>query len=77
MNRNIFTKIDDLNNTCRRYQAAGLYFHTKSDFNRRGTFAGNKETGEIRQIIWSGYIHNDLTVRKALASAFNLSTFRK
>jgi hypothetical protein len=55
----------------------GQTFETYSDFSKRGTFARNTETGEVRQISWSGYIRNDLTVRKAIARAFNLSTFRK
>jgi hypothetical protein len=65
-----------MGNTTNR-KVAGQTFETYSDFSRRGTFARNTETGETRQISWSGYVHNDLTVRKAIASAFNLSTFRK
>lgn len=48
-----------------------------SDFIKRGTFARNTETGETKQISFSGYISKDLTVRKAIASAFGLSAFRK
>lgn len=42
----------------------------------RGTFAQN-EAGEVRQIKSNGYISNDLNVRKAIASSFNLKSFRK
>ncbi|WP_298031753.1 hypothetical protein [uncultured Desulfovibrio sp.] len=59
------------------HTVAGQNFETYSDFARRCTFARNAETGEVRQISWSGYVRKDLTVRKAIASAFNLSTFRK
>ena len=48
-----------------------------SDFGYRGTFAINEVTGEIRQISFSGYIHKDLTVRKAIAASFGLTSFRK
>lgn len=51
-----------------------IYF---SDFGYRGTFATNVATGETKQISFNGYIHNDLTVRKAIAQAFNLKSFKK
>lgn len=41
-----------------------------------GTFAQN-ETGEVKQIKSSGYLSNDLSVRKAIAASFNLKSFRK
>ena len=43
----------------------------------RGTFAMNTETGEIKRIKGSGYIHKDLTARKAIALVFGHDTFRK
>lgn len=43
----------------------------------RGTFATNEVTGETKQISFSGYIHKDLTVRKAIAAVFGLPSFRK
>lgn len=48
-----------------------------SDFIARGTFAKNSKTGEVKQISSSGYIHNDLTVRKNIAWSFGEPTFRK
>lgn len=48
-----------------------------SDFGYRGTFATNELTGETKQISFSSYIHKDLTVRKAIAAAFGLTSFRK
>lgn len=46
------------------------------NYMKRGTFAQN-EAGEVKQIKHSGYITNDLTVRKAIAASFNLKSFRK
>lgn len=54
----------------------GKTFKVWSDFIMRGTFAED-ENGTVKQISYSGYIRNDLTVRKAIATAFNLPTFRK
>lgn len=48
-----------------------------SDFGYRGTFATNELAGETKQISFSNYITKDLTVRKAIAVAFGLPTFRK
>lgn len=42
----------------------------------RGTFAQN-EAGEVKRIKSNGYLSNDLTVRKAIATSFNLKSFRK
>lgn len=55
----------------------GTTYEHYADFIKRGTFARNNETGEVKQISYHGYISNDLTVRKAIASAFNLDSFRK
>lgn len=48
-----------------------------ADFIARGTFAKNTKTGETKQISSSGYIRNDLTVRKNIAWSFDEPTFRK
>ena len=42
----------------------------------RGTFAED-ENGTVKQIKGSGYISNDLAVRKAIAAVFHLGSFRK
>ncbi len=55
---------------------AGRTYEVWGDFIKRGTMA-KSEDGEIKQISWSGYVSNDLTVRKAIASAFQTGTFRK
>ena len=47
-----------------------------ADFIKRGMYAQN-EAGEIRKIKGSGYLNNDLTIRKAIATAFGLTSFRK
>lgn len=54
----------------------GKSYKVWSDFIARGTFAEN-EAGEVKQLSYSGYIHSDLTVRKAIARCFNLPSFRK
>lgn len=54
----------------------GKTFIYWADFIMRCTYAKNS-SGEIKAISSSGYINNDLTVRKAIACAFNLPTFRK
>lgn len=58
------------------HTVAGQQFKVWSDFNKRGTFA-EAEDGTVKQISSSGYIHNDLTVRKEIALRFNLPTFRR
>ena len=58
-------------------QVSGIQFEVYSDFIARGTFATNLQTGETKMIQCSGYIHRDLTVRKAIALVFGLPTFRK
>lgn len=55
----------------------GNEFTTYSDFIARGTFATCTATGETKKIQGSGYLKNDLSIRKAIALAFNLPTFRK
>ena len=63
--------------TVRETTVSGIAFDVWSDFIKRATFAMNKETGEIKMIRESGYITNDLTVRKAIAIFFKLPTFKK
>lgn len=58
------------------HQVAGKQYKVWSDFMVRGTFAED-ENGTVKKLCGSGYIHNDLTVRKAIACAFRLPTFRK
>jgi hypothetical protein len=47
-----------------------------SDFCARCTYAENSD-GVKKIIKSSGYIHNDLSVRKAIACAFGHKSFRK
>lgn len=55
----------------------GKAYRFASDCMARGTFAKCEETGEVRQISFSGYVSKDLSVRKAIAISFDLPTFRK
>lgn len=63
--------------TIRTTTVKGITYRVWSDFNLRGTLAENAETGEVKQISDGGYITKDLTVRKAIAAAFGLDSFRK
>lgn len=63
--------------TIRTTSVNGTAYEVWSDFIARATFAKNIETGEVKTISSSGYIHKDLTVRKAIACVFHLPTFRK
>lgn len=58
------------------HQVAGKQYKVWSDFMARATFAED-ENGTVKKLCGSGYIHNDLTVRKAIACVFHLPTFRK
>lgn len=58
------------------HEVAGMPFKVWSDFIKRGTFA-EAEDGTVKQISGSGYISNDLTIRKEIAIRFNLPTFRR
>lgn len=55
---------------------AGNKFAIFSDFALRGMIAKNETTGEEKVIKTGGYISNDLAIRKAVANAFQLPTFR-
>lgn len=54
----------------------GKSYKVWSDYIMRGTYAQN-EDGEVKCIKSSGYVSNDLSVRKAIMYAFRLETFRK
>lgn len=56
---------------------AGKTYTWYGDYNKRGTYATCEATGETKRIYGGGYIHNELTVRKAIAAAFQTGTFRK
>lgn len=58
------------------HQVNGKQYKVWGDFIKRGCFAED-ENGTVKQISYSGYINNDLTVRKAIARTFGLPTFRK
>ena len=58
------------------YQVNGKKYQVWSDFNKRATFAED-ENGNVKKLCGGGYIHKDITVRKAIACIFKLSTFRK
>ena len=62
--------------TIRTTTVQGQTYEVWSDFNARGTYAKNAD-GVVKMISSSGYIHNDLTVRKAIAVCFGLRSFRK
>ena len=51
-------------------------FEVWSDFIARGTFAKD-ENGSVKQISFSGYLSNELSIRKAIATHFGLESFRK
>lgn len=55
----------------------GTTYNVWSDFIMRATFAESSATGEVKPISSSGYINNDLTVRKAIATRFGHQSFRK
>lgn len=62
--------------TIRTTTVQGKTYEVWSDFIARSTFAKNVD-GEVKMISAGGYITNDLTVRKAIANCFGLSSFRK
>lgn len=55
---------------------AGIEFEIFADFTKRSNTAINKATGEERVIRRSAYLHNELSIRKAVAVSFGLPTFR-
>ena len=54
----------------------GKNYIVYSDFIDRCTYAEDEE-GNKKAISEGGYVHNDLTVRKCIACAFGLPTFRR
>lgn len=58
------------------HQVAGKLYKVWGDIIARAMFAEDEE-GTVKRIHGSGYLNNDLTIRKAISYAFNLSTFRK
>ena len=66
----------DMKTNTRTTTVEGKTYTVWGDFIARGTFAEN-EAGEAKQISYGGYVHNDLTVRKAIARTFGHKTFRK
>lgn len=63
--------------TVRTTTIKGVVYEVWSDFIDRATYAKNTETNEVKRIHSSGYIKNDLTVRKAIALVFKLPSYRK
>lgn len=61
----------------RKATVCGKTFTVYSDFIARGTFATDEVTSETKCIRSSGYLSNELSVRKAIAIAFHLDSFRK
>ena len=62
--------------TIRTTTVQGQVYEVWSDFFARCTYAKNAD-GDVKAISSSGYIRNDLTVRKAIAAHFGLGSFRK
>ena len=54
----------------------GKEYKVWSDYIKRGTFAED-ENGTVKCIKGSGYLSNELSIRKAIACCFGLSSFRK
>lgn len=55
----------------------GVTYEVWSDFIKRATFAKNIDTQEIKKIHGSGYLKNDLSIRKAISMAYETESFRK
>ena len=55
----------------------GRKYNYWGDIIKRAEFAEDVETGEVKVIRYNGYLSNDLSVRKTIARAFGLPTFRK
>lgn len=54
----------------------GKKFTIWADYIIRGMCAED-EQGNIKKIHGNGYLNNDLAIRKAIAAAYGLRTFRK
>lgn len=55
----------------------GTRYEFWGEYRKSGTIARNVETGQEKQISFSGYISNDVTVRKAIARVFGHDSFKK
>lgn len=60
----------------RQTTVGGKQFTVWADYIMRGMFAED-ESGEVKQIHGSGYLSNELSIRKAIAYAWQLKSFRK
>lgn len=65
-----------MRSTERKTTIKGKEYKVWSDFIIRGTFAED-ENGVTKCIRSSGYLSNDLAIRKAIARAYALTSFRK
>ena len=55
----------------------GRKYEVWGDIISRATYAQDIETGKTKRIYGGGYITKDLTIRKAIANSFGLTSFRK
>ena len=55
----------------------GVTYLVWNNYMTRSTDAMNTESGETKRIKCSGYLSNDLSVRKEIASSFGLDSFCK
>lgn len=62
--------------TVKNITVGGKVYKVWSDFIMRATYAEN-ENGEVKSIKSSGYLSNELSIRKAIAIFFGLASFRK
>ena len=62
--------------TIKNITVGGKVYKVWSDFRMRATYAEN-ENGEVKRIKSSGYLNNELSIRKAIAICFGLASFRK
>lgn len=58
------------------YTVNGNEYKVWADYIKRGMYAEDMN-GVVKCIKSSGYMRNELTIRKAIALMFNLTTFRK
>ena len=74
--KNKIERIEKMKISRGKTTVAGIEFEVFSDFVLRGMIAVNTITGEERIIKRNGYLGNDLSIRKAVAASFKLSSFR-
>ena len=58
------------------YRVNGRLFMVWSDFRMRATYAQDLGSLSTRTLSRNGYISNELTVRKAIARAYGMNSFR-